>query len=74
MDTTAQQQKKCSLRRRLQSIYKKIDVKPHFQNLADNLQSDLKQTEMKEAQEAKIRAKITWDWKTKSVANNVSKS
>ena len=60
-DTTAQQQKKCSLKRRLRNIYTKIDANPHLQNLAYKLKNELKQIEMKKAQEAKIRAKITWE-------------
>ena len=51
----------CSLKRRLPNIYTKIDAKPHLQNLADKLKNELKQIEMKEAQGAKIRAKITWE-------------
>ena len=46
-NTTAQQQKKCNLKRRLRNIYTKIDPKPHLQNLADKLNNELKQTEMK---------------------------
>ena len=60
-DTTAQQQKKCSLKRRLRNIYTKIDANPHLQNLADRLKNELKQIEMKKAQGAKIRTKITWE-------------
>ena len=60
-DATAQQQKKCSLKRRLRNIFTKIDAKPHSQNLANMLKNKLKQIEMKEAQVAKIRAKITWE-------------
>ena len=45
-DTTAQQQKKCNLKRRLRNIYKKIDAKPHLQNLTDELKNELKQIEM----------------------------
>ena len=36
-NTTAQQQKKYSLKRRLRNIYTKIDAKPQLQNLADKL-------------------------------------
>ena len=61
MDTTAQQQKKCSLKRLLRNIYTKIDAKPHLQNLANKLKSELKQIEIKEVQEAKTRAKMTWE-------------
>ena len=60
-DTTAQHQKKCNLERRLRNIYSKIDAKPHLQNLVDLLKSELKQIKIKEAQGAKIRAKITWE-------------
>ena len=59
-DTTAQQQKMCSLKRRLRNIYTKIDAKLHLQNIADKFKNELKQFKMKEAQGAKIRAKITW--------------
>ena len=60
-DTTAQQQKKCSLKRRLRNIYTKIDAKLHLQNFADKLKNELKQIEMKKAEGAKIREKITWE-------------
>ena len=60
-DTTAQQQKKCSLKRRLRNIYTKIDANPHLQNLAYKLKNELKQIEMKKAQGAKICAKMTWE-------------
>ena len=33
----AQEQKKCSLKKRLRRIYKKIDAKPHLQDPADKL-------------------------------------
>ena len=49
-DTTTQQQQKCSLKRRLQNIYIKVDAKSHLQNLADKLKNELKQIEKKEAQ------------------------
>ena len=61
VDTTAQQQKKCSLKRLLRNIYTKIDAKPHLQNLANKLKSELKQIEIKEVQWAKTRAKLTWE-------------
>ena len=60
-DTTAQQQEKCSLKRRSWNIYTKIDAKRHLQNLADKLKNKLKQIEMKEAQGVKIHAKMTWE-------------
>ena len=60
-NTTAQQQEKCSLKRRLRNIYTKIDAKRHLQNLADKLKNKLKQIEMKEAQGVKIHAKMTWE-------------
>ena len=44
----------------MQNIYTKIDAKLHLQNLADKLKNESKQIEIKEAQGAKIRAKITW--------------
>ena len=40
-DTTAQQQRS-SLKRRLRNISRKIDVKPHLQNLVDKLKNKLK--------------------------------
>ena len=57
-DTIAQQQKKCSLKRRLRNIYTKIDAKLHLQNSADKLKNELKQIEMKKAEGTKIREKI----------------
>ena len=48
-DTTTQQHKKCSLKRRLQNIHTNCDAKPHLQNLADKLKNELKQIELKEA-------------------------
>ena len=60
-NTTAQQQEKCSLKRRLRNIYTKIDAKRHLQNLADKLKNKLNQIEMKEAQGVKIHAKMTWE-------------
>ena len=60
-DTTAQQQEKCSLKRRSWNIYTKIDAKRHLQNLADKLKNKLKQIEMKEAQGVKIHSKMTWE-------------
>ena len=60
-NTTAQQQEKCSLKRRLRNIYTKIDAKRHLQNLADKLKNKLKQIEMKEAQGVKIHSKMTWE-------------
>ena len=41
-NTTAQQQEKCSLKRRLRNIYTKIDAKRHLQNLADKLKKQVK--------------------------------
>ena len=41
-DTTAQKQKKCSLKRRFWNIYIKIDAKPHLQNIADKLKNEFK--------------------------------
>ena len=38
-----------------------IDAKLHLQNLTNKLKSELKQIEMKEAQGAKLHAKITWE-------------
>ena len=61
MDTTAQQQKNCSLKRPLRNIYTKIDATPDLQNLTDKLKNDLKQIEMKEAQGTKIRVRLTWE-------------
>ena len=60
-DTTAQQQKKFSLKERLRNIYTMIDAKMHLQNLTNKLKSELKQIEMKEAQGAKLHTKITWE-------------
>ena len=61
-DTTAQEQKKFSLKGRLRNIYTMIEPKLHLQNLTDKLKSELKQIEMKEAQGAKLHAKITWEF------------
>ena len=60
-DTTAQQQKKCSLKICLRNIYAKIDGKPHLKNLADKLKNELKQIELKEIQGAKKCANLAWE-------------
>lgn len=57
MDTTTQEQKSCSLKRRLWNIYTNIDAKPQLENLVDERKNELKQVEMKEAQGKKIRGK-----------------
>ena len=44
----------------MQNIYTKVDAKLLLQNLPDKLKNESKQIEIKEAQWAKIRAKITW--------------
>ena len=65
MDTTTQEQKSCSLKRRLWNIYTNIDAKPQLENLVDERKNELKQVEMKEAQGKKIRGKRAWELERK---------
>ena len=43
--TTKPQQKKCRLKRRLRSIYKKIAAQPLLQNIADKLENEFNTNE-----------------------------
>ena len=52
--TTKPLQKKCRPNRR--SIYTKIAAQPLLQNIADKLENEFKQIQMKETQVAKMRA------------------